>query len=564
MSEPGNQLTKGNLVEITPGSFLIFSLISVLAVPLAMTNSMSWPNFAILIYIGISITVIIGLILFVLLFALKNYFAKLKYKTHFAAMVLMCSIIGSIRGYLLYFSFNLGGYEQPTEMHLRLLTSTASTVFWLIAISMAVQDTHLYRAKFDRILKSSIIKIAREESFSSQQIVPEHISEEIQRIESTLNQTFDETIRSTINRESLLLAALQVRQTVDELVRPLSHRLWVDHLNYVPRVKLWATIIESVRFLQVQPLGISFFLSLISIFNLTSDYGALRGLIGSATVFIITLLSFKFLDEFLLEKSQGRILLNFIYLLLPGTFLGAVLYATNKYIFVNETGAISFVFIGLNFIVAVLSSTRELAKSDRNHLLASLRNDLKFADESLASSAPKSNAEVASFLHNSLQSELLALSYQLEDLANNPDPLKSKEVLEQLGSRINRSISRDFDDFVEDPLSRLKKLTSAWRGIAAISLTHDDLADLSPSKALLVVQIIEEAISNAVRYAKASNVSISIKQLADGTAKLVIINDGQSHSEGKGGLGTEWLQRHAAGKWSREIKDGQVTLELIL
>lgn len=479
-------------------------------------------------------------------------------------MLVIITVIGATRGVLLFYAFEIGGFQQPTDLHLRIITSTASTVFWLVAISMAIQDTRSYQRKYSNILKSSILRLAREDAGSQNGTWEMPLSDELQQIESTLNKTFDETIRSVVRRDSLLRAALKVRETVDELVRPLSHRLWVDHFDQAPKVKLWATILESIRFLKVQPLPISSFLALISVFNLTSDFGAVRGLIGAATVFSVSLFSFRFLALFLLDSSQGNFFLNFLYLLLPGMLLSTFIFFTNDLLYQNDTGLIAYTYVGLVLIVAVLSSTRELTRSDRWKLLKDLQNNLVTVKFSANEETTHSSAEVASFLHNSLQSELLALSYQLEDVANNPDPLKTKKLLEQLGSRINRSISKDFDDFIEDPFSRLQKLTLAWRGIVAISLSNDDFARLKPNKAHLVVQITEEAISNAVRYAKAQSVSISIKQLSDGNVQLVIINDGQARTRGKSGLGTEWLEKYAAGKWSREVKDGRVTLELVL
>lgn len=564
MSEYQSLIKSGRKLEVTYESFAIFSFISILAVPLAMAEFLNSSNLIDFIYIGISVTVVVAGLTILTLFMLKSTLKRLSQKNHFFAMLMIISIIGAARGILIFYAFEIGGFDQPTELHLRIITSTASTLFWLVAISLAVQDTRNYQRKYQNLLKSSILRIAQEESGTKSKENRLPLSEELQQIESTLNRTFDEAIRSTVDRDSLLRAALKVRETVDDLVRPLSHRLWVNHFNQSPRIKLWVTLVESVKYLKVEPRSIAAFLTLISAFNLTSDFGVIRGLIGSTTVFTVTFFSLRFLDLYCLKNSQGKFFLNLVYLLLPGTLLGTVLFLTNDFLYKNDTGLIAYAYVGLVLIVSVLSSTRELTRNDKSNLLINLQNKLATEGSNFGSTPGYSNAEVASFLHNSLQSELLALSYQLEDLANNPDPLKSKEILEQLGSRINRSITRDFDDFVEDPFSRLKKLTSAWRGIAAISLTHDELADLSPNKALLVVQIIEEAISNAVRYAKASNVSISIKQLADDAVELVIINDGQTNTEGKGGLGTEWLDRYAAGKWSREITDGQVTLKLIL
>jgi len=564
VSDLQNRNKPGRKLEVSFESFVIFSFISVLAVPLAMAKSLNWSNLIDFIYIGITITVIIAGLTFLSLYVMRNILRKLTHRHHFIAMLVIITFIGATRGGLLFYAFELGGFQQPTDLHLRIITSTASTVFWLVAISLAIQDTRSYQKKYSNILKSSILRLAREDAGSQNGTWEMPLSDELQQIESTLNKTFDETIRSVVRRDSLLRAALKVRETVDELVRPLSHRLWVDHFDQAPKVKLWATILESIRFLKVQPLPIASFLTLISVFNLTSDFGAVRGLIGAATVFSVSFFSFRFLALFLLDSSQGNFFLNFLYLLLPGILLSTFIFFTNDLLYQNDTGLIAYTYVGLVLIVAVLSSTRELTRSDRWKLLKDLQNNLVTVKFSANEETNHSSAEVASFLHNSLQSELLALSYQLEDVANNPDPIKTKELLEQLGSRINRSISQDFDNFIEDPFSRLQKLTLAWRGIVAISLINDDFTHIKPKKAHLVVQIIEEAISNAVRHAKAQSVSISIKQLSDGNVQVVIINDGQARTKGKGGLGAEWLEKYAAGKWNREVKDGQVKLELVL
>lgn len=563
MNKVFDQVSSSNRIEITFQSFLLFSVASVVAVPLAMNRSFSWSNLLIFISIGISITVITGVFIFITLSLLKGFLQNLEPGDHFFAMLIVMACSGAVRGFLLYLSFDLGGFTQPTELHLRVITSTATTVFWLASISLVVQDAQIFKKNYTSILKKSILRIAGENSEKSEDKLSGQLSEELRQIESALNQTFDEAIRSTVSRESLLYAALKVRQTVDQQIRPLSHRLWLDEFNKAPKIRLWTTLVQSIKYLKIRALPIAFFLTLISAFNLTSDFGATRGLIGSITVFVVSYFSFLFIDRFLIHDTNGKFLRNFLYLLIPGTLLGAVIFVTNKYIFKNDTGLISFVYIGLNLIVAVMSSTRELSKSDRNTLLLGLQKNLS-GDATSNLNTGHSNVEVASFLHNSLQSELLALAYQLEELANKPNSSKSRELLEYLGSRINRTISRDFEDFMEDPWSRLEKITAAWRGIVKISLLKDDFTNFKPEKALLMVQIIEEAISNAVRYAEAKNISISIKNILNDQIEVSISNDGMINTKGKSGLGTDWLDRYAAGKWSREVKDGETVLLLIL
>ena len=564
MSSSHDLLGQKRRLEVSPESFLIFSFISILAVPLAMWEYLNWSNLGDFLLIGMLVTVIIGGLLFIILFLIRDYISQLDQRDHFLVTLMIIALVGATRGVLLFFAFDLGGFQQPTDLHLRVITSTSSTLFWLVAISVAVEDTRDYQRKYRSILKSSILQLVSKDADLGDRgrFIP--LARELRAIESSLNQIFDEAIRSTVNAESLIRSALKVRKTVDELIRPLSHRLWHRDFNQPPRIKAWVVIHSSIKFLRVKPFPIASFLALSSAFNLTSDLGALRGLIGSVTAFVVSYFALWFLARFLLEPSQERFIRNFLYLLFPGTLLGTVFYVTNSLFFQNDTGFFAYSYIVIVLIVMVLYSAREYTKSERFKFIQDLENDLVSLSSPISDRRNYPRKQVASFLHNSLQSELLALSYQLEDLAKNPDPLKSREVLEQLGSRINRSISTDFVDFIEDPLSRLNKLKSAWRGILDISLINQDFEQLNSEKLLLAVQIIEEAVSNAVRYSNAQNVSISIKWLSVDEVKLVIMNDGNAPTSGKSGLGTDWLNRYSPDKWSREDSDGKTWLELTL
>ena len=131
MNKVFDQVSSSNRIEITFQSFLLFSVASVVAVPLAMNRSFSWSNLLIFISIGISITVITGVFIFITLSLLKGFLQNLEPGDHFFAMLIVMACSGAVRGFLLYLSFDLGGFTQPTELHLRVITSTATTVFWL-------------------------------------------------------------------------------------------------------------------------------------------------------------------------------------------------------------------------------------------------------------------------------------------------------------------------------------------------------------------------------------------------------------------------------------------------
>ena len=330
----------------------------------------------------------------------------------------------------------------------------------------------------------------------------------------------------------------------------------------VPKIKLKETIIESIRHLNVPALPTALFILLTSVFNLTSEYGALRGIIGSTTVFVIPYLFFHLYQRFARSKMDGNFYANLVVLFLPGVLTGLVLYVTNEFYLKNDSGLLGFVYIGIALVVALLASVRNLSRSDRQDLLEILSS--AFQRSSAATVREDHGLEVASYLHNALQSELLALSYQLEQSALNPNVENSRAILEQMGSRINRSISNDFAEFHEEPLKRLERVQVAWKGIVSVDLKLDPLILNDSAQNLLLVQIIDESISNAVRYARAKSIWIEISKTEDGSKSIIIRNDGLELLNGSKGMGSEWLDSFTGGRWSRTNDGRHTILELLL
>jgi anti-sigma regulatory factor (Ser/Thr protein kinase) len=74
------------------------------------------------------------------------------------------------------------------------------------------------------------------------------------------------------------------------------------------------------------------------------------------------------------------------------------------------------------------------------------------------------------------------------------------------------------------------------------------------------VQVIEEAITNAVRAAGATRIVISWELTDQGQLQLSISDNGEPNAQGISGLGSQWLDDIAFGRWSRGLIDGQTTL----
>jgi signal transduction histidine kinase len=162
------------------------------------------------------------------------------------------------------------------------------------------------------------------------------------------------------------------------------------------------------------------------------------------------------------------------------------------------------------------------------------------------------NKNAASYLHNLLQSELLAITKQIEISSDDLDSVNSLKDLEILLDRLNRPIKDDFQKFLNNPIERLNRLQNAWKGIADVNITIPAQALEDQNRNILLVQIVEEAIANAVRHAGATQVNVMAELQEDTRVRFSIINNGVSSKEESVGLGSAWLDHHAPNSWTRK------------
>jgi signal transduction histidine kinase len=158
---------------------------------------------------------------------------------------------------------------------------------------------------------------------------------------------------------------------------------------------------------------------------------------------------------------------------------------------------------------------------------------------------------LASFLHNSLQSELLAIAGQLEEAAVSNDREKSAEILQRVSSLINRSFIDDFQKFAESPLERLETVRKSWSGILEIEIDIPEAALAFPARNASLVQTIEEFAANSYRHGKATQITVIAVENTIGL-HLTLKSNGSKKVSTKRGLGSEWLDQITIGSWEMQ------------
>ena len=91
---------------------------------------------------------------------------------------------------------------------------------------------------------------------------------------------------------------------------------------------------------------------------------------------------------------------------------------------------------------------------------------------------------------------------------------------------------------VSSPQVRLEKISSGWRGIAEVTFNQSCIEALETSVLNDAIALIDEAVSNAVRHAQATAISVEGKR-AGTFLEIEIVSNGSIMTKNAAGLGTK-------------------------
>lgn len=172
-------------------------------------------------------------------------------------------------------------------------------------------------------------------------------------------------------------------------------------------------------------------------------------------------------------------------------------------------------------------------------------------------------SQVASYLHNSLQSELLAISKKLEQAATSTDANTHRESLEQLSAMLNRSITQDFKSFYESPDQRLTQLVASWSGIISIKIDNPAAILANSTKSIIAIQSLEELASNAAKHSNTTELEVKAEINNDFLQLIITANDDYEPIT-QTGYGTDFLAA-VTKSWSRSANPiNQTEIRIVL
>lgn len=529
--------------SLTTKGFLLYSPISILSFPVTILITNKDQSLWLMSFYGVLITILTYLVYLTLITLGRKFSASQANKI--LLFLIIPLLTGSARGGFFYCLVEIVDLQQPSNLLERVLSSTLTTIFWLYLANYLIGVSRNFLFKYQAALNQYL-------GSKTQQITATQLSEKTVKTLTDLQLNLSAAVERFADKsdpESFRKLSAVLTQQINDQIRPISRRIWIRNLSEFPVFKIDQLFKDALVSLDF---SWRIFVTLISFLSLFSNL-AVRSLSESALrtlTFLIVLLGIRMVQNLLNNRGGlNPLRINLIYLITYGLLPVLISEAMVEAAGYDGDWAATLLISPIAPVLMIVLSLLRLTAKDRSAILEILESSTGALSANQPAQEQIESASVASFLHNSLQSELLALSKKLAEAAENPDKNKAAALLEQVAAMTNRSIAEDFVKFAESPFERLVDVINSWKGILEIELDFDVETLSQNEKAAIIVQTIEEVATNVTRYDNATNLQISAVNSDLGITLSFQSNGGGKLVKAKG-LGSNWFDKVAVSQWS--------------
>jgi signal transduction histidine kinase len=459
--------------------------------------------------------------------------------------------IGSTRGWLIFELVNVFDNTSTVSLSTRVVNSTITICIWGFIFSLIEARLQSFRDAYRRDFAKRAIKIASENRVSTIEIANAiDQMETIKAFQANLRQIASTADNTRLNHSQLIAAAQKIRREIEGSLRPLSHRIWFDSSAAQPKFHVAELQREALRNLDIRWFPTSLLITVATFFGSLSIYEPIAVAIRVG-FYGLTLAALLYLLEHfrhLLRRSALRGGFALLAIGLLSSLVGEL--------------AVAFLLyrapLSTDWVVVIAGPAATIGILWVEASFAQMRKDWGRVESALNQESSEVSMDViktrfAGYLHNSLQSQLAGIALALETTAPS-DEEKISKILDRLRHISNQSIGVEFASHTTSPLDRLGNLVSAWSGIIDVKLDIDKSL-YENIKLEIVVELIEEAISNSVRHSKAQVIEIDVRP-TDAGIQVVIVHSAKNPKDGKGRMGQMWLDQFSQENSVEFTQDG--------
>jgi len=498
----------------------------------------------------------------------RIYFKFIKGAKYSSAYIVFALFIsGAVRGITIGQAAPLFDLADPIPSLIRGMNSGITVIIWMgiIGLMLEAQASYVreYQDLYQRFLMLKSGRLPDGRALNSGRL--SEIAEQVAQMTSPVRTKLAKLNEGSFTDAQVHEAVADLQQVVKEQIRPLSHRLWFDRTSHLLRFKISNLLLDAFK---TDEMPILFFTALTT-FSMFVGTTVSMGIDNSTVIsliFAITIYSLFTLEKLLLKINgiQAKFI-HPIFLLLVATiplFLTHVYFNTSEIAYWSPYSNVGVA--GSVFITAIFTTMLSQSLVDRAKIIDILTAQITsgYVEEHLQAIARMSeDSEIASYLHSSLQSELTAVALKLDQAVKFGNRDEVKSIIQYAQIVIERDLTVNFHAGEDSPLERINALLDAWRGITEIKIDLQKIELCETQVVTDISQIIEEAVSDSVRFGNANLISISGDASPD-HYYFKVTDNGKSEPKSGSGLGTILLDEIAPNLWRREFALEGTNLEV--
>jgi len=480
-------------------------------------------------------------------FAIALFFTKKvnSWKVDLFALIML----GAVRGAAIDAGIEILDLEPKVSALYKVFNSAISLPLWFIGIAVFVESRRQYQREFQAIFLRHIRDEQTAKGSQNQGLNGNPAGESIRDLQSATSELASE-IEKALDLPTTQVNYSKQKNKIQDLInrelRPASTKLWNGFTLSAPKLSTSTLIRISLLEQKLKVISAALFFSPYILIGLNGSQGLKFAVVEALLATLLNILIFLICETFfklgVLDRKKTNIAilgLSFliplitILFILPGKLFWTDSIATVIFYQLFLSSCHVLFLLGFN-MYRFLGRQRSMVLSDFERII----QGKELSPVSNHDLTAAGDVDLARYLHGELQAGLIASSLLLERASKTGDTDLARHALRNAVDILSQDHAQTSQSRVSSPQVRLEKISSGWRGIANVSINLDWLDGLETSTQNNVIVLIDEGVSNAIRHAKASKISVSGSRL--GLDLLIEIqSDGSGMKENAPGLGTK-------------------------
>jgi signal transduction histidine kinase len=468
------------------------------------------------------------------------------------------AVLGAVRGMTINIAIGILNLEQKVPSLYKVFNSAISLPLWFIGLAVFVESRRQFQREFEALFLRSVRKqqsTTGVQHDGAGELGEEKLIVHLQSVATSLANDIKRVLDLPTSQINFAHQAGKIQDLINTELRPASAQLWNSSTLTAPKLSFSALLRISLLEQKLRVFLVSLFFSPYIFIGLNGSQGWQYAVFAtffaiSMNVMIYVLCEELFKNRVLSRKNTNIAIMLFGFLV---PLLMILFVIPDQLFWANTVLAkilYQFFLSSSNILLLFAFNLYKLLSQQRTAVLEYFEHILHSRETSSVLKQDLSavrNIDLARYLHGEFQAGLIATSLLLERAANTGDTELARHALRSAVDILSQDHAQLSQTKISSPVARLEKISDGWRGIATVTFSVDWIEGLDASELNDAIVLIDEAVANAVRHAKAASISVN-GYLSGVDLAIEILSDGAMMTHNAAGLGTK-LFNELASNW---------------